>query len=100
MPYLENITFYGTIKCHEYMFKRITSLKLIRYYSLRSVYSAMFNDMQTDGIVVYCCHRLHANFSGIVPIKGFECIDVPAKSCKVNYYLLSYSIFVFIPILI
>lgn len=97
---LQNITFYGSIKCDDHIFGLGTSLKLIHYYSYKPVLTSLFHEMETGSIVVYCCNRFNTDFSGISPIKGFECISTPIKSCVLNYYFRSYEIFIFITILL
>lgn len=90
---LESITFCGSFQCNDIIFEAATSLKIIRYYSHKPVYSSLFYNMQTNNIVVYCCRKFNGLFSGINPIKSFECINIPIKSCVASYYYHPYQFF-------
>ena len=97
---LENVTFFGNIQPLDVVFFNYPSLKSIKYYSDEPVFTDIFYTKEKENISVSCCFDYNGNFSGIVPIQEFACINPIIKSCIVNHYHRLDYIYVFIPILI
>ncbi|EAX99332.1 hypothetical protein TVAG_181890 [Trichomonas vaginalis G3] len=97
---LVNITFYGKVLSQTSAVGGLSSLSLIRYYSSNPVYKAVLDEVPISNIVVYCCNNFNTNFSTIVPIKSFECVNPMLQSCKVNPIRAPFNVSVFIAMLL
>ncbi|EAX90534.1 hypothetical protein TVAG_251050 [Trichomonas vaginalis G3] len=97
---LVNITFHGRILSQTSAVVGIYELSIIWYYSSNPVYKAVLASVPISNIVVYCCNSFNSNFSTIVPIKSFECVNPVVQSCKVNPIRTPFNISVFIAMLL
>ena len=78
----------------------IPKLSIIIYYSRDPVNNEVLAEVPISSIVVYCCNDYNTNFSTIVPIKSFECVNPMVQSCKVNAIKAPFNTNVFIAMIL